>query len=188
MQSNKAIFKKYKNLYLILSMILVGCFFSGCDKKDNTFIEDVSEGIEAAVDNQKSSNIVSIYYVRDGKIVAEEEKYQIKQPDSITASAEELMNLASKHFDEEKLEYMSYMIDEKNNIDVEFVKNGEMDKDEYFLVEAAFLKTLFQIKEICDVTISIEDANEKLVSQTVYTRDSFYFYDDDKIPYAEEND
>lgn len=188
MQNIKAIFKKNKIVCLILSMILVMCFFSGCDKKDDTFIEDVSEGIEAAVENQKSNNIVSIYYVSDGKIVAEEEKYQIKQPDSITASAEELMNLASKHFDTEKLEYMSYMIDEKNNIDVEFARKSEMDKDEYFLAEAAFLKTLFQIKEISEVTISIEDANEKFISETVYTRDSFYFYDDDKKPYAEEND
>lgn len=172
--------KKHILLGTIVALMCV-CGLCGCSRP---LSNDEDNNSSSAQDiNVDSVNIVKVYYVSNGKIVAEDDQYQIKQPDSVMAAAEELMNQAAEHFDSNVLEYKSYMIDEDNNLDIEFVQNGEVSKEELFLTKAAFLNTIFQIENIGQVKIILEDGNKKIVDTDIYSKDSLYFYDYDKKPY-----
>lgn len=124
--------------------------------------------------NEKS--MVDIYYPEENGIVKSDERYQIKQPDSISYSVEEIMTCLMDRLDE-RMEYHTYMIDGDNNISLQFVCNGEYNREYQLLAKAAVVETIFQIDAINSVTIHVSDESGDVLTDNLYLRDSFYFYD-----------
>lgn len=122
------------------------------------------------------NSMVDIYYPKDKEVVISDEKYQIKQPDSVSYSVEELMVCLMDRLDE-RMEYHTYLIDGDNNVTLWFVCSGEYNREYMLLAKAAVACTLFQIESINSVSIKVSDEAGNSIGDNLYLRDSFYFYD-----------
>lgn len=151
-----------KVLISILLVIFLAVSFCGCSKEEK----------EQA---HSELNSINLYCVRDNSIVATEEKYQIKQPDSVVASIDEVMPVEMENV-RDVYKYNTYMIDADNNVTLNF-SSEEADEVKIMLANAAVTKTLFQIKAINRIGIQITDENGEIISFNEYKRDSFYLYD-----------
>ena len=121
-------------------------------------------------------NMISIYYPENLQILRDSEPYQIKQPDSITVSVEEIMAVMSEKLGQEKIQYHTYMIDADDNVTLEFTLVGEYDKEYFLLARAAVTKTLFQLEDIKSIIIILDDDNGEPLLNESYGRDTFYYY------------
>lgn len=150
---------------LVITFFLLLCFsMTSC-----------GENKEKSVSTNEK-NMVNIYYPEGNGIVKSDEKYQIKQPDSISYSVEEIMACLMDELDD-RMEYHTYMIDGDNNITLRFVCNGEYNREYLLLAKAAVVETIFQIDAINSVTIYVYDESGGVLTDNLYMRDSFYFYD-----------
>lgn len=155
---------------MLLGMILI---VSACGKKEN----DSNTTTESKI---PEATMIYIYHPEDYKIVVEDERYQIKQPDSTAASIEEIMSVISPYY-EEKMQYTTYMLDSDNVLTVEFIYIGEYNVEYYLLAKAAIIRTLFQISDISDIRIILYSEDEEIISDEVLSRDSIYYYDEDSF-------
>lgn len=141
----------------------------------------------ACGDNQKqvqvssgsNESLVNIYYPGEKEVLTAEEQYQIKLPDSVSSSVEEVMTALMQNIDQ-KLVYHTYMLDVDNNLSLEFEADGEMTQEEMILTDASICQTLFQIDGINNITIKILNIEGKTIRENLYMRDSFYFYEYDE--------
>lgn len=154
-----------KKLLLMLSAMIMMISFTACKQDD-----------EEAVVQTNENSMIEIYYPADNKVVKSDEKYQIKQPDSVSASVEEIM-LQLKDKLDDSMEYHTYMLDGENNVSLEFVSNGDYNTEYILLAKAAVVETLFQIDDIKSVNIKISSNGGNVLSDNRFLRDSFYFYD-----------
>lgn len=121
---------------------------------------------------------VGIYYPEGKDVVCDENIYQIKQPDSISASIEEIMSALDQKL-ADKYVYHTYMLDEQGSLSLTFAMQEERDEEYELLMKAAVSLTLFQLKEIKKVTIEITSEGGQLIDTSSFGRESFYFYDYD---------
>lgn len=155
-----------KIIIFMISIILV-CGLAGCGKSG----KDVNKKTYKVGESK-----VNIYSPKANDIVCEDEQYQLRQPDSMTASVEEIMDIFVGNI-ANKLMYHTYMFDEENNLTLEFVvENGELDKEYELLFKASLCKTLFQIASIGNIQINISHQDTEVVDSSLYNRDSFYFF------------
>ena len=156
--------KNKKILILIFCMMVL---FAACGKTGES---GDSQTVELG------ENMISIYYPEGTQILKDNEPYQIKQPDSITVSVEEIMAAMSEKLAQEKIQYHTYMIDADNNVTLEFTLTGEYDKEYFLLTRAAVTKTLFQLEDINSIIIILDEDNGEVLLKESYGRDSFYYY------------
>lgn len=149
-------------LTAVLVFILAGCGNSGG---------------EAGTDlNGSGGNLINIYYTKDNKVLKSDTWYQLKQPDSVTASIEEVMTVLIKEFGGRIPSY-TYMLDDKNNVSLGLTLDGSYAKEDYLLMMAAVSNTIFQIDDIESIDISMIDSDGEIMAGDLVMRDSFYFYD-----------
>lgn len=153
---------------LILAIFLIG--LTGCGQRQQE---------EDLIVQTEKENSIWIYYTENRDIVRDENPYQLKQPDSVSASVEEIMSVLIEKIDSTKLEFRTYMLDGDYNIALEFVQKEGCDKDYILLAKAAVSTTLFQIEEIGSVNIGMYDEGNRAISNELFLRDSFYFYGSD---------
>lgn len=122
---------------------------------------------------------VGIYYPSGYQVACDKELYQLKQPDSVTASIEEIMNIVIGKLNA-AYTYHTYMIDEDGNLTLEFIRGGEGDADYEYLMKASVATTLFQIEDIDNINFNIVDAGVDEDNISSYNRASFYFYNYDE--------
>lgn len=150
----------YLTLLLVASLSLVGCN------------KQVGKKAKKAL---KDENAVCIYYPQGNNVTSEEDAYLLKQPDSVTASIEEVMAAEANHLEAE-ISYNTYMIDGNGNVELTFVLEGDYKKEYFFLTKAAIASTLFQLEGVRNITILLNDAEGNDISKEVFNRNSFYFY------------
>lgn len=156
-----------KNRKLFILIVCVMVLFTACEKVGESSDTEIVELDE---------NMISIYYPENMQILKDSEPYQIKQPDSITVSVEEIMAVMSEKLGQEKIQYHTYMIDADNNVTLEFSLVGEYDREYFLLARAAVTKTLFQMEDIKSIIIILDDDNGEALLKESYGRDTFYYY------------
>lgn len=156
---------KNKKIFILLFCMMA--LLSACGKTG----ESEDTGTEVL-----GENMINIYYPENTQILKDKEPYQIKQPDSITISVEEIMAAMLGKLEQEKIQYHTYMIDADNNVTLEFTLTGEYDKEYFLLARAAVTKTLFQLEDIKNIIIILDDDNGQALLNESYGRDSFYYY------------
>lgn len=154
-----------KKYVLMLILIFGALSFSACKKEDTPKTTEANE-----------NSMVNIYYPGAESVITGKERYQIKQPDSVTSSVEELMTCLMPYLDD-RMEYHTYLLDGDDNLTLQFVCNGEYDKEYMLLSYAAITRTLFQVKDINSISISVTDLQGDTLENNFYLRNSFYFYD-----------
>lgn len=163
--------RKTESLFRFFAcLIFTFLLLCGCEKKQEKTI----------IVEQTGGGMIDLYYPDENQVKKSELAYQIKQPDSVSASVEEVMAALMVYFQED-MNYHTYMIDAENNVSLELELLSEKDDVYVLLADASIAKTLFQIQEIQNVEILLVDENENQVKDSVYSRDSFYFYDYDDV-------
>lgn len=134
---------------------------------------------QVQVSSSANDSLVNIYYPGEKEVLMDEEQYQIKLPDSVSSSVEEVMTVLMQNMDQ-NLVYHTYMLDVDNNLSLEFAVDEALTQEEMILIDASICQTLFQIDGINDITISILDYAGEEIRNNLYMRNSFYFYDYDE--------
>ncbi|MGN0150911.1 MAG: GerMN domain-containing protein [Wujia sp.] len=150
---------------LIIYILCIGIMCTACGSREKQV--QVSPGT--------GESMVYIYYPEDNQVVRDEEQYQIKLPDSVSSSVEEVMSVLMQKLDSD-LTYHTYMLDTNNNLSLEFALDRELAEEKLLLLDASVCQTLFQIDEIHDIDIKLLDIDGKELRDNYYMRDSFYFY------------
>ncbi len=150
------------SVILILAFLLVGC-------------ENNDKEAELTVIENSDANTISIYYPEGSVVKEAKEKYQLKQPDSVSASVEEVMAVMAGNFGE-TVQYHTYMLDVDNNVSLDFFVNDELSKEYKLLTKASIAETLFQINGINSIKIKFMDQDGNTIEDGLYLPESFYFY------------
>lgn len=158
-----------KTKYKIAVVLIICMLFTltSCDKgnkKENVTTEAARE------------NVINVYYPEGDTLVQDDEGYQVKQPDTLTAAVEEVMTVMSAKLGTEIIQYHTYMIDGENNVTLDFLLVGEYDKEYFLLARAAVTKTLFQLDDINNINITLTDNSGEVVLEESYDRNSFFYY------------
>ena len=149
------------NLILILTLALSGC---GANEEPAT---------EAST--QKIANSVFVYYPEVDKVVMSEDAYQLKQPDSIVPSVEEVMSVSMDYYDG-KLESYSYMVDDSNNVTLDITVAEECTREFALLTMASVSDTLFQMEMVESVRITLITTDGQTMDSKLILRNTIYHY------------
>lgn len=153
-----------KKVIVIYTMCLL-LFLSGCGKKDK----------QVKVSSGTGESMINIYYPGDKQIQKLDDMYQIKLPDSLSSSVEEVMAVLTEKL-EEGVTYHTYMLDADNNLSLEFTVHADITVENAMLTDAAICETLFQIADINNIGIKLLNDDGELLRENFYNRESFYFY------------
>lgn len=153
-----------KKVIVIYAMCLL-LFLAGCEKKDK----------QVKVSSGAGESMINVYYPTDKQIQKLDDMYQIKLPDSLSSSVEEVMTVLTDKLDED-VTYHTYMLDADNNLSLEFTVHSDISREKALLTDAAICETLFQIADINNIGIKLLDGDGELVRENLYNRESFYFY------------
>lgn len=156
-----------KNKIIIILTICFVFVFTACGKEQNQ---------KEKTTDEVGGNVINIYYPEGAGIAVDKQGYQIKQPDSLTASVEEVMSAFSERLGSDIIAYHTYMIDADNDVTLEFLLVKDYEKEYFLLARAAVVKTLFQIDDIEKITIMLSDKEGQPVVNESYDRNSFYYY------------
>lgn len=154
-----------KRIISILLCTIIAVGLAGCGESTSDSISKYSVG----------ESYINVYYFSNNEITCMQSMYQLKQPDSLNASIEEVMSTLVNVLPDD-YEYYTYMLDENNGLTLEFMKNENISKERELLLKASVVKTLFQLKEVNSIAFVITDAKGDYLSQDSYSRESFYFY------------
>lgn len=153
--------------WISISMILIvlGCL-CGCGSREN----------DTAMQTPLAENMIHLYVVEKDCVVQSDEDYQLKTPDSVSASVDDVMTaLLAKG--NGQVESYSYMMGEDNSLILELNIGGDsFEKESDLLMMAAITKTLFQLKDIPSIRLTINAKSGDVIEDHLYLRDSFYFY------------
>ena len=166
---------KKRNSACIIILLLLALCISGCTAPFGT-----GKGKEETKAVKPGYGEAYIYYYEDMRIIRRENVYQLRQPDVLTASVEELLTELMKEF-EGIFSFYTYMFDENNvKLEVSFTAPKPLTREEYILSTAALCNTLFQLDGITGIKVNIYDEDDKVLLSEDYNRSSFFFGGYDK--------
>lgn len=152
--------------FLLISLILALCLWMcGCS----------SGAEESTTQEVVALNSVYVYYPEGDQIARTEDTYQLKQPDSIIPSVEEVMSVSLDAYDG-RMEKYSYMVDEDNNVTVDITMAGECSREYSLLTMAAVSDTLFQLELVESVKITLLSSDGETLDSKLILRNTFYHY------------
>ncbi len=154
-----------RNKLAIICILCTLICLTGCGKSDS----------RVKVSSGSNESMIYIYYPDDKEIKKDEEMYQIKLPDSVSSSVEEVMTVLTNKLGTD-VTYHTYMLDADNNLSLEFTAHEDLTREKALLTDAAICETLFQISEINDIDIKLSDDTGSVIRDNLYMRESFYFY------------
>lgn len=154
------------NLILIFLLSLFGC---GTEKE-----ADSKNAIP------KSENSVFVCYPDNDKVVMSQEAYQLKQPDSIVPSVEEVMSVSMDYY-KDKLENYSYMVDDSNNVTLDITMAEECTREFALLIMVAVSDTMFQMDMVESVKITLIGVDEEIIDSKLILRNTIYHYGSEDV-------
>ena len=157
-------------IVLIALMLVVTIVFAKIFNQD----EDKKNG----ADNKFDENSVAIYYVEDTQIESRDELYQLKQPDILSSSVEELITAMTEDLQSKGFEISSFMLNSENTLNIVMVKPKNITTEDLLLVKASVCNTLFQLKELDVIKMTINDEKGKMFSDEMFDENSFYIYNE----------
>ncbi len=155
-----------KKSILLSLILLMAMSLWGCGK-------NADATTEATV--SKNENAVFIYYPDGDSISRKQDSYQLKQPDSIVPSVEEVMSVSVEAYDG-KLENYSYMVDDDNNVTLDITIAGECTREYSLLTMAAVCETLFQMEMVESIKINLVTTEGEAVDSKLILRNTLYHY------------
>jgi hypothetical protein len=127
-----------------------------------------------AVDTEKS--LITLYYSQGEELFQEEDPYQLKQPDSISNSVDEVMTAQQMP---EGISYTGFSVDEDNNLYLTVSVEREVSTEELLLNKAAIVSTMEQLQGVSAIQISFRSPDGTVLDDAEYNADSFYYYEEE---------
>lgn len=159
--------KRYIWLTLVAAMLFCICL-AGCQN-------DKEEASDKA--NVNEENLIHIYYVNDMEIVEDDSMYQLKQPDNLAASVDEIVYMLTEKYQALDVRISSYIVDMDNNMSIALQFNELAPKELIFLVKATISDTVFQLSGLESLTVSIINEAGDILSEEIFERQSFLHYE-----------
>ncbi len=163
--------KLYRSLAGILAVSML-LFANGCGEKEPTITETVIDSVDSSISSDRG---ITIYRVKDRMVVADEELFQPKQPDSVANALEETMGILPLT---DGVRFQAYTMGSGNAVSLVFQVDDTVSKESLLLEKAAVVSTIEQIRNIGAITLSIRDGAGEVLEEGVYSSKSFYYYDD----------
>lgn len=172
-------FLEFAIIISFLSMLSTGC----ASEKASLTTAMQSESIV------ESTGSIQLYHIDGMSIVPDRERYQLKQPDSLPASLEEIMTVAQIP---EGVTFDGYRIDENGGIRLDISVEDDVSDEELLMAKAMIVRCLNELSNVQDIGIAItrtsivdgsKDKRTKYtekVDTATYTDSSFFYYDDAK--------
>ena len=154
------------NLIMIFLLSLFGC---GTEKE-----ADSKNAIP------KSENSVFVYYPDNDKVVMSQDAYQLKQPDSIVPSVEEVMSVSMDYY-KDKLENYSYMVDDENNVTLDITMAEECTREFALLTMVSVSDTMFQMDMVESVKITLIGTDDVIIDSKLILRNTIYHYGSEDV-------
>ncbi len=149
-------------MMVISTFMMAGCKLPGVFNEEKTE-EKIDPGIGA----------VWIYVPGNKCVEKKKDAYQLRQPESLSKSVEEILS-------EEKgsicFNVKSYNLEENNKLVLNSETTEKSTKDMVLLSKAALVKTLGQLTDIGEIQITILNQDGALIDENTYTAESFYYY------------
>lgn len=160
-----------KKVHTVLLLTGLTCLLlSGCGK-ETLVTETVIDSVDSSLSEDHG---ITIYRVEGRSVVAEEERFQPKQPDSLASSLEETMAVIPMT---EGVRFVAYSMAEENSVTLSLQVESSVSRETLLLEKAALIGTLEQIRSIGSMTLSIKDEEGRLIEENTYSGGSFYYYD-----------
>ena len=160
--------KEVLTVLLLAGFMLTSQVFTACTSKPAVTEEASQESITG------TAGTVQLYHVEDMSVVPDSERYQLKQPDSISDSIEEVMNQLELLGG---LSFTGYNIDKDGNIVLYLAADG-LSEEKLLLSKAAIVKSVSGLNKTGDTVITIEDAAGNEIDSEIYRDNAFFYYDD----------
>ncbi len=158
--------KKIMLVNLIFALAISLC---GCGGQTESTTEASTEAVE---------NAVYVCYPREDEVIKSSESYQLKQPDSIVPSVEEVMSVSMDYYDG-RLESYSYMVDDNNNVTINIILADEYTREFGLLVMASVSDTMFQMDMVESVKVTLTTAEGEALDSKLMLRNTIYHYGDE---------
>jgi hypothetical protein len=142
---------------------------TGCGSKDGDTQDGDSRELEA--------NSISVYYVDDLSVASHKEQYQLKQPDILSASVEEVIGAMTEDLSSDGFEVSTFMLDSEDNLSLTMVESSEASKEKLLLVKASICDTLFQLDSLREIRLIINKSDGTVCSDEKFDRESFFMYE-----------
>lgn len=144
------------------------CFAAGCGES--------GPELTTADSVTTLAGTIQLYHVEGSKIVADADRYQLKQPDNVPAMIEELIEEMSI---DPTLSIERYYLDESGNVSLDIILTGDITKEALLLNKAVIVKNM-QGLDIGDVQLRIQTEAGGMVETATYTDSSFYYFDSEE--------
>lgn len=158
---------KYTHLLRLFLCVILVLALTGCGNKSNTIMSTTENVVSKA-------GSVQLYHATETAVEPDEQRYQLVQPDNLSAALEEIienMTLSSK------MTIEKYLIDEERNITLFIdIKDG-ITEEEILLNQAAIVKSIQGI-DVNNICISLQNQDGEEITKATYTDASFYYYDE----------
>lgn len=124
--------------------------------------------------NNTDSNSVDIYCVKELEMVTSDAPYQLKQPDVLTSSVDELIAAMSENLSSDGLGISWYMLNSENILMINLDVPEDITKEKLLLIKASICNTLFQLDKLEGIELAVITGDEQEHSYESFNRTSFY--------------
>jgi hypothetical protein len=157
---------------IIAMMAFTAVLLSGCGSADSTADSEESRELEA--------NSIAVYYADGLNIGVHEDYYQLKQPDILSSSVEEVIGAMSDDLSNYGFEISSFMLDSDDNLSLTLLGSAENSKEGLLLVKASICDTLFQLNSLRKIYLVINKSDGSVCSDEEFDRTSFFMYSENQ--------
>lgn len=171
-RSRKADKRRAETLLLVLCMTGLTLSATAC-----TIATEEPATTEETISIVSTAGTVQLYHAEGVEVVADDDRYQLRQPDQLSASVEEVMNQLSLA---DGMTFNSYSIDEDGNVRVMMLLTGDVSEEDILMSKAVIVRSLSGLMNIGSVAIQISTESGEDVDLATYTDGSFYYYDKEK--------
>ncbi len=160
-----------RKLHRGIWMLLVLLCLSGCGEDGGAITETVIDTVDS---NLSEDHGILIYHVEGRTVVADEKRVQLKKPDLVANSIEEIMDVLPLV---DGIRFQGYAMGENNSVVLSFQVADDIGKETLLLEKAAVVTTIEQIRNIGAISLSIRNQKDEVLEEGSYTGKSFYYYD-----------
>ena len=160
-----------KKSAITVLLLFFALFFSGC-----TFQLPGLSGTteESTVESELvEAGTVQLYHATDTAVVPDTGKYQLKQPDNLSASIEEIIEQLTI---DQSMTIERFAVDENRNVTLNIAFASEISEEAWLLNQAAIVKSISGL-DVSQVILATVDREGNVMDTATYTDASFYYTD-----------
>ena len=171
--TEKSVPKTDKKKLMILMLLCPAIMFAASNLTACS-AEDKPTEITTQDNIINNAGSVQLYHVENNTVVADSDRYQLKQPDSLSDSVEEIMSQMSLPTG---ITFSSYSIDKDSNLQLVLTSDG-LTEEMLLLSKAAIVKSMSGLTTAADTIITVNDAAGNMLETASYRDNAFFYYDD----------